>query len=256
VRHVSLCEEMNPKCRSTMEDAHIVADGFGGVPTQGLFGVFDGHGGRGVVDYLSAHFARNLQTELEFEPEQRSVEECLMSTYLYTDVQTHHQGLSVSGSTAVTCLVRDEPRGRLLYSANVGDSRAVLCREGGRAERLSYDHKASDPVESKRVEDAGGFILRKRVLGILSVSRSFGDHAMKKFVLARPHITATLLQPDDSFLVLACDGVWDVLSDQEGVDLVRDALAKGAAEHVAQLLVAEAIERGSSDNVTALIILL
>ncbi|CAN0367794.1 unnamed protein product, partial [Discosporangium mesarthrocarpum] len=69
-------------------------------------------------------------------------------------------------------------------------SRAVLC-QGSEAIRLTYDHKAEDEGEKKRVEDAGGFVLRNRVLGILAVSRSFGDHGMKEFVTAVPHVTAT-----------------------------------------------------------------
>lgn len=258
VRAVSEFEEMNPSCRNTMEDAHLVVDGFAGVPTQGLFAVFDGHGGRGVVDYLAKNFEKNLKIELEHEPETRSVEECLTSAFLVTDIETSAHGLTVSGSTAVTCLLREEKdQGRVLYTANIGDSRAVLCREGKIAERLSYDHKASDPVEMKRIEDAGGFILRKRVLGILSVSRSFGDHAMKKFVVARPYTTRTRLTSSDEFIIVACDGVWDVMSDQEAVDFVKKTIDnKVNQDALAQHLVAEAINRGSTDNVTALVVLL
>ncbi|GBG24084.1 Protein phosphatase 2C-like 1 [Hondaea fermentalgiana] len=195
---------------------------------------------------------------MEHQPESRSVEECMTSAFLVTDIETSAHGLTVSGSTAATCLVREEEElGRVLYCANVGDSRAVLCRQGGTAERLTYDHKASDPVEMKRIEDAGGFILRKRVLGILSVSRSFGDHAMKKFVVARPFTTRTRLTDDDSFLIVACDGVWDVMTDQEAVDFVQKAINdKVALEALSQYLVTEAISRGSTDNVTALIVML
>ena len=112
----------------------------------------------------------------------RSVADCLTCAYLLTDIETSKKNLMVSGSTSVSCLLMPTDHaggdGRVLYTANVGDSRAVLCR-GGRAVRLSYDHKASDAAEQKRIEGSGGFVLRRRVLGILSVSRSFGDHALK-----------------------------------------------------------------------------
>mmetsp|Transcript_96 Transcript_96/g.143 ORF Transcript_96/g.143 Transcript_96/m.143 type:complete len:252 (+) Transcript_96:247-1002(+) len=208
VRGVSEWEEMNPACRKTMEDAHVAIDNFAGRPGQGLFAVFDGHGGRGIVDYLSKNFCNVLETELGYDGGNRSINECLTSAYLITDIQTSQEGLMSSGSTAASCLIRTEECGdanelrRVCYCANVGDTRAVLCRRGGTAQRLTFDHKASDPSEIKRIEEAGGFILRKRVLGILSVSRSFGDHAMKKFVVARPFTTTTMLTDTDRFLIV------------------------------------------------------
>jgi serine/threonine protein phosphatase PrpC len=211
VTAVSLAEEMNPTCRNTMEDGHCVEDQFAGIREQGLFAVFDGHGGRGVVDYLTANFAQILAAELETPAVtggQRPVIECLTSAFLIADVETCKEGLMLSGATAAVCLVRPEGDARVLYSANVGDARVVLCRRGGQAQRLSYDHKATDESEAHRVTIAGGFILRKRVMGILSVTRSFGDHAMKTHVIGRPHVETATLDEGDEFCIIACDGVW------------------------------------------------
>jgi protein phosphatase PTC1 len=95
---------------------------------------------------------------------------------------------------------------RVLYTANAGDARAVLCR-GGKAIRLSYDHKGSDKREAKRIMDAGGFVMSGRVNGVLAVTRSLGDSSMKEFVVGSPYTTETELSDDDEFLILACDGV-------------------------------------------------
>lgn len=95
---------------------------------------------------------------------------------------------------------------RVLYTANAGDARAVLCR-GGRAVRLTYDHKGSDKQEAKRIMDAGGFVMSGRVNGVLAVTRSLGDSSMKDFVVGSPYTTETELGDDDEFLILACDGV-------------------------------------------------
>ncbi|KAG5440857.1 hypothetical protein PCK2_000012, partial [Pneumocystis canis] len=96
---------------------------------------------------------------------------------------------------------------KLLYTANVGDARAVLCRSG-KAHRLSYDHKSSDWHESQRIINAGGLIINNRVNGILAVTRALGDTYMKKFVISRPFTTETILIPsEDEFIILACDGV-------------------------------------------------
>ncbi|PWW79427.1 protein serine/threonine phosphatase 2C [Tuber magnatum] len=92
----------------------------------------------------------------------------------------------------------------------------------GKALRLSYDHKGSDENEGKRVANAGGLILNNRVNGVLAVTRALGDSYMKELVTGHPYTTETVLQPEaDEFIILACDGLWDVCSDQEAVDLVR-----------------------------------
>lgn len=122
-------------------------------------------------------------------------------------MQSKKLNIETSGATAVACLLASEPEQslvsgeastsrRTLYVANVGDSRAVLVStkhpdhdgmdipgHGYIATRLTYDHRAEDPAEQQRIKVAGGFVTRNRVLGILAVSRSFGDHGMKDFVI-------------------------------------------------------------------------
>jgi protein phosphatase PTC1 len=95
---------------------------------------------------------------------------------------------------------------RVLYCANAGDARGVLCR-GGKAVRLTYDHKGSDKQEAKRITDAGGFMMSGRVNGVLAVTRSLGDSSMKDFVVGSPYTTETELCDDDEFMIIACDGV-------------------------------------------------
>ena len=98
-------------------------------------------------------------------------------------------------------------RQRVLYTANVGDARIVLCRNG-KALRLSYDHKGSDENEGKRISNAGGLILNNRVNGVLAVTRALGDAYLKDLVTGHPYTTETVIQPDaDELIILACDGV-------------------------------------------------
>ena len=98
-------------------------------------------------------------------------------------------------------------RQRVLYTANVGDARIILCR-AGKALRLSYDHKGNDEGEGKRISNAGGLILNNRVNGVLAVTRALGDTYMKDLVTGHPYTTETVIQPDlDEFMLIACDGV-------------------------------------------------
>ncbi len=112
-----------------------------------------------------------------------------------------------ASTTPIPRLQNSATRQRVLYTANVGDARIVLCRNG-KALRLSYDHKGSDENEGKRISNAGGLILNNRVNGVLAVTRALGDAYMKDLVTGHPYTTETVIQPDiDEFLILACDGV-------------------------------------------------
>ncbi|KAK2463280.1 hypothetical protein APHAL10511_004935 [Amanita phalloides] len=139
---------------------------------------------------------------------------------------------------------------RVLYTANAGDARGVLCRNG-RAVRLTYDHKGSDKQEAKRIVDAGGFVMSGRVNGVLAVTRSLGDPSMKEFVVGAPYTTETKLCEHDEFLVLACDGLWDVISDQNAVELVRDI---SEAQEASEKLLQYALAHHTTDNVTVLVV--
>lgn len=112
-----------------------------------------------------------------------------------------------ASETEAAAVIPKAVRQRMLYTANVGDARIVLCRNG-KALRLSYDHKGSDENEGKRITAAGGLILNNRVNGVLAVTRALGDSYMKELVTGHPYTTETAIQPDlDEFVIIACDGV-------------------------------------------------
>uniref|UniRef100_A0A6P4FMY0 protein-serine/threonine phosphatase n=1 Tax=Drosophila rhopaloa TaxID=1041015 RepID=A0A6P4FMY0_DRORH len=131
-----------------------------------------------------------------------------------------------SGCTAVVCLLH----GRDLYVANAGDSRCVISRNG-RAIEMSLDHKPEDEEEASRIVKAGGRVtLDGRVNGGLNLSRALGDHAYKtnlelpaeeQMISALPDIKKLIITPEDEFMVLACDGIWNYMSSEEVVDFVR-----------------------------------
>lgn len=180
------------------------------------------------------------------------------------------------GSTAITVLIVN----KTLYVGNVGDSRAVLCSSGGRAIDMSHDHKPAREDEKARIEKLGGKVIHYgtwRVQGVLAVSRAFGDRRLKAYVSAEPELKTRALQDGDDFLILASDGVWDVLTSQEAVDIVRQAVADGPhANHggtgapgtaggamhqaasdikdAARRLTNAAYGRHSMDNITTLVI--
>jgi len=241
-----------------MEDAHVIEDGFNNYEKQGFFAVYDGHGGKSAAIYCQDNFHKFLADELtkvgEEEADQPSViEGVIRRTYQRTDDEMKATVPS-AGACAVTVLIRQnrsDPR-RFLYSANAGDSRAVLCRDG-KAIGLTVDHKATNQEEADRVVAAGGFIKNERINGLIAISRALGDHCMKMFITSEPYFSATELQPGDSFVILACDGVWDILSEQDAVNLVikdTDPLV------MAKKILVSAIKGGSTDNISVVVVLL
>lgn len=135
------------------------------------------------------------------------------------------------GSTSVVMVVLGGESPSILV-ANAGDSRAVLCR-GGQAIALSHDHKPQLREEGERIRRAGGCVTNGRVDGNLNLSRSLGDLAFKRDrtlppaeqrISAMPDVRICPLTPNDEFVVLACDGIWDCKSNQEVIDFVRTRL--------------------------------
>ncbi|XP_028928267.1 protein phosphatase 1G [Ornithorhynchus anatinus] len=133
---------------------------------------------------------------------------------------------SDSGTTAVVALIR----GKQLIVANAGDSRCVVS-EAGKALDMSYDHKPEDELELARIKNAGGKVtMDGRVNGGLNLSRAIGDHFYKRnknlppeeqMISALPDIKVLTLNEDHDFMVIACDGIWNVMSSQEVVDFVQ-----------------------------------
>jgi len=299
--------------------------------------VFDGHGGDECSNFLVDALPRNIRNQMFAErdalrsaiestrgargghPEQSEdatselMRRILKTAYLRTDKEfISPKTAPQSGSTAATIVLM----GRRLFAANVGDSRVVLCRNGGQCVELTSDHKPSRPDEAARVRAAGGFILHKRVMGELAITRAFGDKSFKMgikamldeesedmnngggddlakdltapLVSSEPEIASMVrflcifrertirdvfysfltisfllfkkvMNHNDEFLLLACDGLFDVFRSQDAIALARQELIahRGEPAEVARILSDQAIRvRRSRDNVSILIIVL
>ena len=213
---VGLAHDMNAAHRKTMEDAHVVKVPYMGDGTAGFFAVYDGHGG----NEAAVEAANSLHVILEAEIKSKgSIKEAFESAYAKVD-ESLKSTATDRGSTAVTCLIQKKGMAPKIHIANAGDARAILCRNG-RAVRLTQDHKPSVESEKKRITDSGGFITNDRVNSILGVSRALGDHLLKKWVISTPYYIESDLQEGDSMMIIACDGVWDVIEDSEAIDIAR-----------------------------------
>ncbi|XP_010928696.1 probable protein phosphatase 2C 59 isoform X1 [Elaeis guineensis] len=239
----------SPGKRSSMEDFYETRiDGVDG-ETVGLFGVFDGHGGARAAEYVKQHLFSNLINHPKFISDTKSA---IADAYNHTDselLKCEKSENRDAGSTASTAILV----GDRLVVANVGDSRAVICR-GGNAIAVSRDHKPDQTDERQRIEDAGGFVMWAgtwRVGGVLAVSRAFGDRFLKQFVVADPEIQEEVVDGSLEFLILASDGLWDVVSNEEAVEMIKPI---EDPEQAARRLMQEAYQRGSADNITCVVV--
>eukprot|EP01120_Amphizonella_sp_Union-15-10_P011545 TRINITY_DN4920_c0_g1_i1.p1 TRINITY_DN4920_c0_g1~~TRINITY_DN4920_c0_g1_i1.p1 ORF type:complete len:319 (+),score=59.39 TRINITY_DN4920_c0_g1_i1:38-994(+) len=246
--------------RETMEDATISILNYADDDLSAFFGVFDGHSGSRCAHYVM----EKLPTELLSHPTFHfDLNLALKETFLLLDKEFLREAQAnkppiTDGSTGIVLVVRQNK----LYVANTGDSRAVLCKSG-EAVPLSKDHKPQDPVELERIEKNGGKILMGRVQGVLAVARSFGDLEYKnpdtlepKFVTAEPDVLELDVDDSTEFVILACDGLWEKLSNEEAVNFVRTHLIVNREDikFVVTQLVQLAFDNGSTDNISAIIV--
>ncbi|XP_047969313.1 probable protein phosphatase 2C 59 isoform X1 [Salvia hispanica] len=239
----------SPGKRSSMEDFYETRiDGVDG-EVVGLFGVFDGHGGARAAEYVKQNLFSNLIRHPKFISDTKSA---ISDAYNHTDsefLKSENNQNRDAGSTASTAILVGD---RLLV-ANVGDSRAVICR-GGEAFAVSRDHKPDQTDERQRIEDAGGFVMWAgtwRVGGVLAVSRAFGDRLLKQYVVADPDIQEEKVDDTLEFLILASDGLWDVVTNEEAVSMTKPI---PDPEDAAKRLLQEANQRGSGDNITIVVV--
>ncbi|RLN25164.1 putative protein phosphatase 2C 7 [Panicum miliaceum] len=211
--------------------------------------IISGHGGTRAAEYLKEHLFENLIKHPAFVTDTKST---ISEAYKKTDadfLDAVAEGNIQVGSTASTAVLV----GNHLYVANVGDSRAVISK-AGKAIALSDDHKPNRSDEQKRIEDAGGIVTWSgtwRVGGILAMSRAFGNRLLKRFVVADPEIQDQEIDGELEFLILASDGLWDVVPNEHAVAFVKD---EDGPEAAARKLTEIAFRRGSTDNITCIVV--
>ncbi|KHN35879.1 Hypothetical protein glysoja_013304 [Glycine soja] len=263
-------------------------------PTH-FFGVYDGHGGIQVANYCREHLHSVLVDEIEaaessfdgkngrdgnWEDQwKKAFSNCFHKVDDEVGGVGEGSGASVEplasetvGSTAVVAILTQTH----IIVANCGDSRAVLCR-GKQALPLSDDHKPNRDDEWERIEAAGGRVIQwngYRVLGVLAVSRSIGDRYLKPWVIPEPEVKCVQRDKSDECLILASDGLWDVMTNEEACEIARKRIllwhkkngnnsvsseqgqegVDPAAQYAAEYLSRLALQRGTKDNISVIVI--
>ncbi|KAI9922536.1 hypothetical protein PsorP6_002398 [Peronosclerospora sorghi] len=261
--------------RTGMEDAHVAELKPVGLPHGcSLFAVFDGHGGRQVADLAAERVTKQLANAMKTgvfpddkaegaDPDKigkamreafLSLDQNIRDTFEKNYVSNH------SGCTAIAALITPTH----IIVANSGDSRSIMAKDG-RTVEMSFDHKPINAEERKRIQNAGGLVRGNRVNGDLAVSRALGDFsykarfdlpAEKQQVSAEPDIEIQKIDKTEEFLVIACDGIWDVMTNDDLCANIRQLMSNGETDLrlIAEEILDSCLRAGSRDNMSIVIV--
>lgn len=265
--------------RDEMQDAYLLLDDCTKdftsfncgqtIERAAFYGMFDGHGGsrasmfakENLYEYIKKHFPDDVVEKFDLELKKRITKAFKETDDAFLTKASQETPSWRDGSTA-TCVLAIN---NVLYVPNIGDSKTILVRESKDGKSsilpLTKDHSPTEYEERQRIQNAGGFVRDGRVQGVLEVSRAFGDAKFKKYVISTPDITKCTLTDNDKYLIIACDGLWKGFQIPEAVSYINDILNDTSIVDVDERyekacgnVASEAIRRGSSDNVTVVIV--
>ena len=240
-------ENPNRGYRDYMEDKSRVVQNINGDKNSHLFCLFDGHGGVNVSQFLQDNFYKYFKEMLPMSNPQENFKEL----FNIVDNKIKDLNLLNIGSTACLIYITKENGKKVLYSANIGDTRSVLISSND-YKRLSYDHRATDTNEYNRIVQSGGIVFAGRVYGTLMLSRAFGDWELKSYgVISEPHVTKININENDKYVIMASDGIWDVLDDADVYEMSKNF---ENSKDLCNNIVEKALDKGSMDNISCFVI--
>ena len=253
----SFSEDPNLEHRKEMEDFHYIKALLNKKLNCSYFGLFDGHSGKEVGIYLMENLHKIIYQEIKNNNVENSeiMENVIKNAFEKIDKEINNQDFSKeTGSTGTVLLLfkdKDSKTGKSLICANVGDSKAYLISKK-EIKLITKDHICSDSNEVKRIRDNGGIVFRERVFGTLMLTRSFGDKEMKKYgVLSTPDIFCHNIEEDDLFVIIASDGVWDVIEEDEIFKMTKEKISSNV---LSKKIIQLAKDRDTNDNISCIVV--
>ena len=237
-------EDKNLKFRQSMEDIGIMIPDLTTDYKASLFAIFDGHGGSDVVKFVKDRLPQLIKNYLiDLCP----VEIAFKKAFEKVDQELKFFDSEYIGTTATIVLIKDNK----IYCANVGDSKAYILYDKS-YKQISSDHKVTIDDEKIRVESMGGIIRKNRIMGQLILTRTLGDLYVKQYgVINTPDISVNEINRTIKYVILASDGVWDVVDLETLVGMGQAGKNVGEfCEDIVKL----AINKNTKDNVSCIVI--
>ena len=242
--------------REYMEDTVYIREDL--VSGLSIYCIFDGHGGSFVSEYLSSNIGM-ITMEL-IAKDIKYIPQLLYMIFANLAERLPKEQSSHTGSTALVAIRYKDK----VFVANSGDCRAIINTYSN-VNQVTEDHKPTIPGELQRINETGGFVSVSpgdvpRVNGMLAVSRSFGDLYLHPAVTWKPDIYIVSLQEGNNFLIMASDGLWDTMSNEEVLRVMLDevvenkgVVTKDLLEKSGQRCMRIAQAKGSMDNISIII---
>ena len=246
-------EEINSKIKEEMEDYILVKHPFLNIEKHNLslFCIFDGHGGDFVAKYLKENFASNLHKNIKinFSLNFRNI---LKGSIESMDKEFEKLREAENCGSTGTIVVLDN---NFIYCANVGDSKCFYINNKNNAFQLTEDHNCSNQKEREELKKKGIMIFQNRVFGSLSLTRTFGDTELKKDgIECNPYIKKILVDKEEvKYIIIASDGICDVVSKEKLEEFSKE-LKSGTSEELCNNLVDYAMNNGSNDNISCIVL--
>jgi serine/threonine protein phosphatase PrpC len=246
--------------RDSNEDRHNIILNINGddqdINNINFFGIYDGHGGSNVSRYLEANissyytnknFSYPFDNNYHNQVFQIVQNQLLKNTYGYSN-----------GSTCLLNIMYKYNNDIHMNIINLGDSRLTIVYTNGESKQVTTDHKPNDPNEKSRLEKMGGEVYKDSEsvfrIGDLSLSRAFGDGDNAPYISQKPDIFLKKITSQTKYIVMACDGLWDVIDSGDLAKIINDLIKTKKPENIAVELANYALEKGSTDNVSIIVI--
>ena len=267
----------NLEHRQEMEDFHCIKQALGKRPNLSYFAIFDGHGGKDVASFLSInlhHFLIDEINNINFgtndEENISNIIESIKSAFMKIDqnILANENFTNDVGSTATLIFIyynnlnenilnSNNDNGnknveRTLICANIGDSNGYLITKSN-ISQITKPHKCEDTSEVQRIKGTGGIVFQGRIFGKLILTRTLGDKEMKKYgVIPVPDFYTKKIEKDDLFVIIASDGIWDVINEEELYKMGNEK--ELSSEIFSKKIMDLAKERDTRDNSSCIVI--
>ena len=266
----------NLEHRQEMEDFHCIKQALGKRPNLSYFAIFDGHGGKDVASFLSInlhHFLIDEINNINFgtngEENISNIIESIKSAFMKIDqnILANENFTNDVGSTATLIFIyynnlnenilNNNDNGnknveRTLICANIGDSNGYLITKSN-ISQITKPHKCEDTSEVQRIKGTGGIVFQGRIFGKLILTRTLGDKEMKKYgVIPVPDFYTKKIEKDDLFVIIASDGIWDVINEEELYKMGNEK--ELSSEIFSKKIMDLAKERDTRDNSSCIVI--
>ena len=253
VLEYSFRESQNIESQVNMEDKSKSIENFNNDKNQMLFELFDGHGGEDISNFLQQNFSQIYKQYLELN--NYDIPKSLSNSFKDIDdlIKENLNNINGMGSTGTIIHLLWEANNKLMvYTANIGDSRASLISPN-HIIKLSYEHRMTDEKEKERILETGIEIIEDRIGGELMLTRSFGDYEFKEqnknAVICEPFLSKIKIDLNirDQFLILASDGIWDLVSEKEIQQMIKK---NNNSEKLCAMIIKKALDKEAWDNMS------